>query len=78
MFGGAGDDELYGADGEDGLDGSAGTDKLSGGDDNDLIDAADGEAAGPTDAPDIVNCGPGTDIVRRLPNDIVRNCEGEF
>jgi Ca2+-binding RTX toxin-like protein len=78
MLGGAGDDELYGGDGEDGLSGGAGTDKLIGGGDNDQINAADGEAPGPTDARDIVNCGPGIDIVRSLPNDRVRNCEEEI
>jgi hypothetical protein len=44
-----------------------------------MIDAADGEAApGQTDAPDLVNCGSGIDIVRSLPNDTVLNCEEEI
>ena len=78
MWGGAGDDELYGGDGEDGLSGGAGTDQHFGGEDNDQIDAAFGEAPGETDSPDLVNCGPGIDIVRSLPNDTVLNCEEEI
>ena len=77
LIGGPGDDEIYGGDGEDGLNGGAGTDKLIGGDDNDQIDADDFEAAGATDAPDLVNCGPGIDIVQSLPNDTLVNCEEE-
>jgi hypothetical protein len=61
------------------MDGDEGTDEHYGGRDNDFIDAADSETPGPTDAPDLVDCGSGFDDAQVLPSDIVRdNCENVF
>jgi Ca2+-binding RTX toxin-like protein len=74
MFGDQGNDKLYGGLGEDAMQGEEGTDEHYGGDNNDYIDAASQETVA-TDAPDLVDCGGGTDTALRLPKDIVANCE---
>jgi Ca2+-binding RTX toxin-like protein len=48
--------------------GGAGEDILSGGGGNDRIDARDG-------TPDLIDCGPGFDVVTKDPQDQTRNCE---
>ena len=57
------------------MEGDEGTDEHFGGRNNDFIDASSKEDFA-TDAPDLVDCGPGIDQAVVLANDIVRdNCE---
>lgn len=72
MFGGVGNDELYGGTGDDAMADEEGTDELYGGPDNDFIDASDFM---PVDGPDVVNGGDGFDTCIVDGNDTVSNCE---
>jgi Ca2+-binding RTX toxin-like protein len=68
LFGGAGGDSLFGGVGNDFLSGGAGRERLDGGPGADRVDARDGER-------DVVECGPGSDIVRADRSDVLRHCE---
>lgn len=69
LIGGAGNDTLRGESGDDRLTGGPGRDKTFGGAGNDTIPVRDG-------VKDIVDCGPGRDLVFADKKDVVaRNCE---
>ena len=73
VYGGSGDDTLRGDAGDDALYGGPGVDEIRAGDGNDLVGSeGDGEA-------DTVDCGAGTDVVKKSPTeqlDSFVNCEG--
>lgn len=68
LRGGAGDDTLDAGAGADTLDGGEGRDAFSAGDGDDLIDAADGRA-------EVIDCGPGQDLVAADRLDALIGCE---
>jgi Ca2+-binding RTX toxin-like protein len=69
LNGGRGNDTIKGGAGNDHLIGGAGVDRLFGGRGNDRVDARDGTR-------DVVDCGPGTDLVRADKKDTIsRDCE---
>lgn len=77
IYGGMAGDQLIGdaqanlidgGPGSDTIDGGGGADRLYGGPGNDTINSFDGTA-------DVVNCGPGTDVVTADRDDVVIGCE---
>jgi hypothetical protein len=77
IWGGPANDVVSGGDGPDALAGGSGNDRIvpgggrddvSAGAGNDTIDAVGGSV-------DRVNCGPGRDVARVSPNDLIKGCE---
>src|SRR5215217_2217449 len=68
VFGGAGDDVIYGGSGNDYIDAGSGADRIYAGAGDDRINVRDRER-------DVVDCGPGSDVVRADRFDVLRGCE---